>query len=279
MLNALLNYQYMQNAVLASLLAGIVCGIMGVIIVEKRLVMMSGGIAHTAYGGVGLGYLLGFEPLYGAFLFSAIAAIGAQRIKRKGGARQDVIIGMFWSLGMALGILFVALTPGYPPDISSYLFGNILSITRFYINMMVILTFVILLITVVFFNHWKAYLFDDEFAYIIGIKVLVLDYILMIMISMAIVILLRVVGIILVLALLTAPSATTSLLTQNLKQRMIYSSVLVTAFCLLGLWISYNIDLAPGAVIVVLSVLTYFVVYLVKYIISRKCMRWGMKKN
>lgn len=279
MLNALLNYQYMQNAVIASILAGIVCGIMGVIIVEKRLVMMSGGIAHTAYGGVGLGYLLGFEPLYGAFLFSSVAAVAAQRIKRKGGARQDVVIGMFWSLGMALGILFVGLAPGYSPDISSYLFGNILSITRFYIYVMAVLTFVILLITVVFFNHWKAYLFDDEFAHIIGVKILVLDYVLMIMIAMATVILLRVVGIILVLALLTAPSATTSLLTQSLKKRMIYSSILVTAFCIIGLWVSYNLDLAPGAVIVILSVLTYFVVFLVKYIINRKCFKWGTKKN
>ena len=125
LIKALFEYQFLQNALFASVFASIVCGIIGVIIVEKKLVMMSGGIAHTSYGGVGLGYLMGFEPIIGAFLFSICAALGIGFIKRKGGARSDVVIGLFWSLGMALGILFIALMPGYPPDLSSYLFGNI----------------------------------------------------------------------------------------------------------------------------------------------------------
>lgn len=280
MLNALLNYQYMQNAVMASLLAAIVCGIMGVIIVEKKLVMLSGGIAHTAYGGVGLGYLLGFEPIYGAFVFSSIASIGVGYIKRKGTANSDVIIGMFWSLGMALGILFISLTPGYPPDISSYLFGNILSIPRFYIKLMAVLTFVILLITVVFYNHLKAYLFDEEFAYISGVKTAVLDYLLMLMIAMTVVVLMRVVGIVLVIALLTAPSATAALLTNDLKKRMIYSSIVVSLFCLVGLWLSYTLNLSPGAIIVILCVGTYFIIYVAKHIIQiGSVRRWNMKKK
>lgn len=98
MLNSILNYQYMQNAVIASILAGIVCGIMGVIIIEKKLVMMSGGIAHTAYGGVGLGYMLGIEPVFGAILFSTVASLSVGYIKRKGTAKSDVIIGMFGPL-------------------------------------------------------------------------------------------------------------------------------------------------------------------------------------
>lgn len=278
MLNALLNYQYMQNAVLASMLAGIVCGIMGVIIIEKKLVMMSGGIAHTAYGGVGLGYMIGIEPVYGAILFSTLASLGVGYVKRKGTAKSDVIIGMFWSLGMALGILFIALTPGYPPNITTYLFGNILSIPRFYIKIMVVLTLLILLVTVIFFNHWKAYLFDDEFAYIVGIKTTLLEYVLMVMIALTVVVLIRVVGIILVLALLTAPSATAALVTNNLKRRMIYSSILVALLCLIGLWISYSIDLAPGSIIVIMSVGLYFIIYAVKYIIqSGSVNRWSLK--
>ena len=130
MLESLFKYQFLQNAVAAALLASVACGIIGVLIIEKKLVMMSGGIAHTSYGGVGLGYLLGFEPLLGAFAFSILAAFGIGFLKQKGGARSDVVMGLLWSLGMALGILFIALRPGYPPDLNSYLFGNILSVTK-----------------------------------------------------------------------------------------------------------------------------------------------------
>jgi zinc transport system permease protein len=129
MLKVLFEYQFIQNAVFAGILASIVCGIIGVIIVEKRLVMMSGGIAHTSYGGVGLGYLLGFEPIVGAFFMSILAAFGIGYIKRHGGTKAEVAIGLFWSLGMALGIFFIAMMPGYH-NMSSYLFGNILSVTQ-----------------------------------------------------------------------------------------------------------------------------------------------------
>ena len=164
MISALFEYQFMQNAFIASILASIVCGIIGVIVVEKKLVMMSGGIAHTAYGGVGLGYLLGFEPIIGAFLFSVSAALGIGAIKRRGGVQSDVIIGLFWSLVMALGIVFIALMPGYPPDLNSYLFGNILSVTKADLYLMIILSFLVVFIVIALFNAWKAYLFDEEFA-------------------------------------------------------------------------------------------------------------------
>lgn len=269
MIKALFEYQFMQNALIAGILASIVCGIIGVIIVEKKLVMMSGGIAHTSYGGVGLGYLLGFEPIIGAFIFSVCAAVGIGYIKRKGGARSDVVIGLFWSLGMALGILFIALMPGYPPDLSSYLFGNILSVTKSDLFLIVGLTIIVTLVIVALFNNWKAYLFDDEFASIIGIKTAFLEYLLLILIAMTVVILIRVVGIILVLALLTAPAATAGMLTSNLKNRMIYSILLGNIFCISGLWISYKMNIASGAVIVVLSVIGYFISYMIRSIVIK----------
>jgi len=231
--------------------------------------MMSGGIAHTSYGGVGLGYLLGFEPIIGAFIFSVCAALGIGYIKRKGGARSDVVIGLFWSLGMALGILFIALMPGYPPDLSSYLFGNILSVTKSDLFLIVGLTIIVTLVIVAFFNNWKAYLFDDEFASIIGIKTAFLEYLLLILIAMTVVVLIRVVGIILVLALLTAPAATAGMLTSNLKNRMIYSILFGNIFCISGLWISYKMNIASGAVIVVLSVIGYFISYTIRSILIK----------
>ena len=266
MINALLEYQFLQNAFLSGILASIVCGMIGVIIVEKKLVMMSGGIAHTSYGGVGLGYLMGFEPIIGAFLFSICAALGIGYIKRKGGTHSDVGIGLFWSLGMALGILFIFLMPGYPPDISSYLFGSILSVTRADLYLMICLTAIIMFIIIALFNDWKAYLFDEEFATIRGIKTTFLEYLLLVLIAMTVVVLIRVVGIILVLALLTAPAATAGMLTSNLKKRMIYSVRLGMIFCISGLWISYDINIASGAAIVILSVIFYFLVYMIRAI-------------
>ena len=264
MINAFFEYQFLQNAFLSGILASIVCGIIGVIIVEIKLVMMSGGIAHTSYGGVGLGYLMGFEPIIGAFLFSICAAFGIGYIKRKGAAHSDVIIGLFWSLGMAMGILFIFLMPGYPPDLSSYLFGSILSITKADLYLMISLTIIVMIVIIVLFNDWKAYLFDEEFASLRGIKTTFLEYLLLVLIAMTVVVLIRVVGIILVLALLTAPAAAAGMFTQSLAKRMLYSAILGIIFCTAGLWISYAINIASGAAIVIFSVLCYFLIYVIR---------------
>lgn len=274
MIKAVFDYQFLQNAIFASFLASIVCGMIGVIIVEKKLVMMSGGIAHTSYGGVGLGYLMGFEPIIGAFLFSICAALGIGFIKRKGDARSDVVIALFWSLGMALGILFIALMPGYPPDLSSYLFGNILSVTKVDLYLMISLTLIVMLVIIILFNDWKAYLFDEEFASIIGIKTTFLEYLLLVLIAMTVVVLIRVVGIILVLSLLTAPAAITGMLSPKLKNRMIYSIIFGNGFCIIGLWISYVTNIASGASIVILSVTCYLLFYFVRLI----CIKWKRKR-
>ncbi len=261
MIEALFRYQFLRNALFSGLLASVVCGVVGVIVIEKKLVMMSGGIAHTSYGGVGLGYLLGFEPILGAFLFSVLSAVGVGYVRRRGGARSDVIVGLFWSLGMALGILFIGLMPGYPPDLSSYLFGSILSVTGTDLALAGAFAFVVTAAVVVFFNDWKAYLFDEEFAAIIGVRTALLEYLLLILIAMTIVALIRVVGIILVMALLTAPAAAAGMLTGNLKWRMVYSALLGAAYCVAGLWASYAMNIASGACIAIIAVACYFLVF------------------
>lgn len=269
MIKAIFEYQFLQNAVIASILASIVCGMIGVIIVEKRLIMMSGGIAHTSYGGVGLGYLMGFEPIIGAFLFSIGASLGIGYINRNGSARSEIVIGMFWSLGMALGILFIALMPGYPPDLTSYLFGSILSVTKADLYLMISLTLIVTLVIIVLFNDWKAYLFDEEFASLIGIKTAFLEYLLLVLIAMTVVVLIRVVGIILVLALLTAPAAIAGMLSSKLKTRMIYAVIFGNVFCITGLWISYMMNIASGASIVILSIGFYFLAYIYRLIFTK----------
>lgn len=270
MIEALFKYQFLQNALLAGLLASVVCGVIGVIVVEKKLIMMSGGIAHTAYGGVGLGYFAGFEPILGAFLFALAAAFGIGVINRKGGERSEILIGLFWPLGMALGIVFIALMPGYPPDLSSYLFGNILSVTRADLRLMVGMTAVVLLSVLLFYNHWKAYLFDGEFAAIIGIKTTFLEFFLLGLIAATVVVLIRVVGIILVLALLTAPAAVSGLFFKSLKSRMLAAVGAGAVFCVAGLWLSYTLNIASGASIVILSVVCYFILYGVRATLDKR---------
>lgn len=256
-----MHYHFLQNALIACLLASIVCGVIGVIIVEKKLVMMSGGIAHTAYGGVGLGYLLGFEPIYGAFGFSLLAAFSIGFLKKKGGANSDIIIALFWSLGMALGITFIGLMPGYPPDMNSYLFGNILSVTKSDIKMMVGVSIVVLAIVIVFFNDWKAFLFDKEYSKIMGIRTNFFEYLMLFMIAITVVVLIRVAGIILVLALLTAPAAISGMISNNLKNRMIISCILGILISVTGLVISYYHNIASGATIIIVAVAVYFMFF------------------
>ncbi len=257
MINAILNYQFMQNALIASLLAGVLAGIVSIITVERKLTMMSGGIAHTAYGGVGLGYLLGIEPLIGAAVFSVGASFGIGYLRKRGGASVDIIISMFWALGMAAGVAFIALMPGYPPDLNSYLFGNILTTTRADIILMAILTALVILLVTVFFGDVRAYLFDEGFSAINGLFVRVIEYTLLVIISLTVVVLLRVVGIILVIALLSIPAACAALLSQSLRNRMIISSLFASLFCVTGLFISFNADIPSGATIIFVAAAVY----------------------
>lgn len=262
MIDAILSTSFLKNAIIAGLLASVICGIIGVIVVEKKLTMMSGGIAHTAYGGVGLGYLLGFEPLIGAAIFSVGAALGVGALRRRGGANSDIIISLFWALGMALGIAFVGFMPGYPPDLNSYLFGNILSVMRRDLIIMSVLCAGLLIFTVVFFSDIKAFLFDDAFSSIIGIPVRFFEYAILIMIALSVVVLIRIVGIILVIALLSAPAACAALVSKKFSVRMIISALFTLFFCIGGLVISYELELASGATIIFLSVITYGILLL-----------------
>ena len=264
MINAILNYQFMQNALLTAIMASIVCGIIGTIVVEKKLVMMSGGIAHTAFGGIGLGYWLGFEPIIGALIFSAGSSLLITSIKRKTSTNTDTLIGILWSSGMALGILFIYLSPGYPPDMASYLFGDILTVTRFDLSIILTLVLFTVLVILAFFSKWMAFLFDDEFSFVIGINTVFMDYFLFLLIALSIVVLIRVVGIILVIALLTTPTAIAKLFTFNLKKLMIISSIIGMVISLTGLWLSYYLNIPSGAMIILLLTTFFFILTLFK---------------
>ncbi|HPG92356.1 MAG TPA: metal ABC transporter permease [Clostridia bacterium] len=257
MIEAITKYQFLQKAILASLLTSIVAGIIGVIIVQKKLVMMTGGIAHTTYGGVGLGYLLGIEPILGGFLFAIGAAFGIGYLKRKGGVDTDILIALFWSLGMAAGVAFIGFMPGYPPDITSYLFGNILSVTWFDLIMMGALTIIVTLSILVFLVDWKTYLFDSEFAYVRGMKTGFMEYWLLILVALTVVVLIRAAGIMLVISMLTAPAASARQLSKKFSVNIALAIGFGVVYCLIGLALSYILNIASGATIIAVSVLGF----------------------
>lgn len=260
MIEGLFKYTFIQNAVISAILASIACGIIGTIITEKKLVMMSGGIAHAAFGGVGLGYFLNIEPIIGALGFSVFSALGIANIRRHTKTNSDLLIGMFWSVGMALGIIFIALTPGYPPDMASYLFGDILTVTYTDLAIIIILDIIIITIVRMLYNSFLAYMFDEEFAHIAGINVKFIESLLYVLIALTIVIIIRIVGIILIIALLSIPTAVAKLFTYNLKNIMLISVLCAIGFCLSGLWLSYNFHVSSGACIILVSAFFYLIV-------------------
>ena len=259
MIEAILHYDFLQNAVISAFFASIVCGIIGSIVIEKKLVMMSGGIAHTSFGGIGLGYYLGIEPIITALIFSIISSLTIVRIKHTTNTDSDTLIGIFWSIGMALGILFISLTPGYPPNMATYLFGDILTVSNSDIILIIILTTIVVGTIISFYNYWKGYLFDQEFMAVLGINIDFLEYFLFILIALTIVMLIRIVGIILIIALLTAPAAIARLYTSDLKKMMLGAVVVSIIFSFSGLIISYQFNIASGASIILLSGITYLI--------------------
>jgi zinc transport system permease protein len=249
----ILQYEFMQNAFLAGLLAAIACGIIGTYVVVKRMVFISGGIAHTSFGGIGIGYFVGINPIIGALVFTITSALGMGALVRRTKVAEDTAIGIFWAIGMALGILFIALTPGYAPDLFSYLFGNILTVPASDLLLIIILDGVIISVVSLLYKEFTALSFDEEFSKVVGLPVERLYLTLLCLIALTVVLLIRIVGIILIIALLTIPAAMARRFTSNLKKMMMLAVALGIGFTFGGLWLSYAVDLPSGATIILVS--------------------------
>jgi zinc transport system permease protein len=248
-----LQYEFMRNALIAGLLAAIACGIVGVYVVVKRVVFISGGIAHASFGGIGLGYFLGINPILGAMFFAIASALGMGLVTKRMRLPEDTAIGILWAMGMALGIIFISLTPGYAPDLFSYLFGNILTVPAFDLMLMLILDVIIITLVLLFYKEFLLLSFDEEFSTIAGVPTERLYLLLLCMIALTVVVLIRVVGIILVIALLTIPAALARQFTHSLKKMMLLSILAGAVFTFSGLWLSYLLDLASGATIILVG--------------------------
>lgn len=255
----ILHYEFMRNALIAAILASVACGMIGTYVVVKRIAFISGGIAHSAFGGIGLGYFLGVNPIVMVVPFTLCFALGMGIVSKRTKLPQDTAIGIFWAVGMALGIIFISLTPGYAPDLFGYLFGNILTVPFGDIIMMVILNIIILTTVFLFYKEFLAVSFDEEYAATLGIPVELLYYVLLCLTALTIVILIKIVGIILVIALLTIPAAIAKQYTFDLKKMMILAIILGVIFTTTGLWLSYVLDMASGATIIILSAAVFII--------------------
>ena len=255
----LLQYKFFIHALLAAVLASISCGIIGTYVVSRRMVFIGGGISHASFGGIGIGYYFGFDPLIGAACFAVLAALGIEVVVKKSDVREDSAIGILWSFGMAVGIIMIYLTPGYAPDLTSYLFGSILTVSRWNLYMMAGLDLAIALIFFVFFKEILFIAFDEQFIKTRGIPAELVNCLLLCLVALTVVLNIRVVGIILVISLLTIPQAIANLFTNNFRHLIFFAIAFALVATIGGLLAAYWLRLPSGACIIFLAVLLYVV--------------------
>jgi zinc transport system permease protein len=231
----LFEYTFINHAILAALFSSIICGILGTYIVSKRMVFISGGITHASFGGIGMAFYFGLPPFAGATVFALVSALGIEWFSKKGNIRNDSSIGILWSLGMAIGIIFVYITPGFTPNLMSYLFGSILTVSTSELYIMFGLALVTMLFFTFFYRPILYFAFDENFAKSQKAPITFLNYMVILLIALGIVINIKVAGIILVMSMLTIPQNTANLFSNNFKQIIIYSVLISFVGTLTGL--------------------------------------------
>ena len=265
----LLQYSFFQHALLGSLLTAIACGIVGTYIVSRRLVFISGWITHASFGGLGLGFFLGLNPILMAMAFSVLSAFGVEWVSKTQNIREDSAIAGIWSLGMALGVIFIFLTPGYAPNLSAYLFGNILTISTGDILWIAGLAFVLVIIFSLFLRSIVYVAFDRDFAVTQHLPVKAIEYMMMFFIAVTIVLSIRLVGIMLLMSLLTLPQITVNLFTSDFK-KIIWGSIAIGFLgCVAGLVLSYFLNVPSGAFIILVLVVFFLAVKAIKALCKR----------
>jgi len=248
-----LQFDFIQHALLAGILVSIAAGIIGSLIVVNRMVFLAGGIAHSSYGGIGLAVFFGLPIFLGASLFAVGAAILLAFLTMHKRHRIDTFIGLIWAVGMAIGVIFVDLTPGYNVDMMSYLFGSILAVSNSDLYFMGILLVVILFVITFWYRDILAVSYDSEYAALRGVNVKFFYTLILILSALTVVVAIKVVGLILVIAMLTIPVYIAEKLSNSLWSMMFLSGLIAALFTLIGLWFSYTYNLTSGASIILVS--------------------------
>lgn len=259
----LVHYQYLLNAFTACLLSGITCGVIGTYVVCRRMVFLAGGITHASFGGLGIAFWLGANPIGGALLFAILSALGIEWAGSRGRIREDSAIGIIWSVGMAVGALFMSLRPGYTSgDLSAYLFGSIVTVTRGDVTALALLTLVILAGALLWLRPIMYVAFDRDFARSRGIPTRVVSYLMAALVAATIVLSIRIMGIVLLISLLTIPVAVVNAFSRDYRTIAATAPVVAVAGNVAGLAASYHFEVPPGAAIIFTLTLTLIVVKL-----------------
>ena len=261
----LFEFRFLGNAALACLLAGIACGIIGTYIVCRRLVFLSGGITHASFGGIGIAYYLGLNPIAGAGVFAVLSALSMEALSQRMKIREDSAIGILWSVGMAVGIIFVALTPGYAPNLMSFLFGNILTITQTDLIAMIALDIVLLVVFTLFYRPILYIAFDRNYARTQGLPVTLINSVMMVLVALTIVLSIRLVGIVLLISLLTIPPVIVNSVSRSYRKITVWSVLIAALGTFTGLFISYQTNIPSGASTIIVLATALIVVKSIVY--------------
>ena len=263
----IINYSFLRNAIIVSILASIACGISGSFVVKKKMTFVSGGLAHAILGGIGIAYFLKLNTSIGAIIFALFFSLIITIAKIKAHQEEDTIIGVLWAIGMAIGIIFMYITPGYNVDLLSFIFGNILMVESRDIFIILIMDIFIFSIFFLLYYHFLYASFDEEFLEVRGLNINLIYFTLLALISITIVILIKIVGLILVIALLTLPSVVASLFTKTLKKMIIIAIFLSILFTLSGIFIAFQFNLPAGSCIIIFAGFIYLLALVFKKVV------------
>lgn len=272
---AIASYDFMLNALLAAVLSGVACGIVGTYVVSRRMVFLSGGITHASFGGIGIAYYLGLNPIGGAMFFAILAALGIEWAGAKGRIREDSAIGIVWSVGMAIGLLFIFSTPGYAPNLMSFLFGDILIVSSSNIVALVVLVVVLLVVMALLGRPIIYATFDREYARSQGVRADLLLGLMTVLTSITIVLSIRIVGIVLLISLLTIPPVIAGCFSKSYMKIASLASIFATIGNVVGLWVAYKMDFPVGATTIILLAIALFIVKLLTLSSNRRATRCG----
>lgn len=255
----LLDYEFFRNALLAVVILSVASAMIGTYIVTRRLVAISGGVTHACFGGLGLGYFLGINPILTAALFAVGSSVGVEWMSNRYRVREDSAIAVVWAVGMATGVIFVFMTPGYVPELNSFLFGNILTITRSDLWLFAAFTALLIVFFALYFKQIVVCAFDRDYARVSGLPVKFVNYTMTVLVAVCIVLTIRLVGIMLLMSLFSLPQLTAELFSKRFKGMVVWSIVISLVTCVSGLLLSTLGDVPCSAIIVAIMAGTFFV--------------------
>ena len=266
----ILQYKYLSNALIACILSGITCGIIGTYIVARRMVFLCGGITHASFGGLGIALYLNANPILGATIFAILSALGIEWSNSRSKIRPDSAIGMVWGIGMAVGALFMTLRPGYTSgDMTNFLFGNILTVTDSDIIALAALSIVLIIGALLWHRPIMFAAFDSDFAKTSGVPVKFIHYTMAVITAVTIVLSIRTMGIVLLISLLTMPVITANIISKNYKRMAPIAVVVAILAGVTGLIFSYHTDAPSGPAIIFLLTLAFLTIKLLSLLIKR----------